>query len=285
LVGSWNQFVTDSTVLQELSPAEVWVYGGVWMPFPFSSRDVLMHCSGMDLLEEAGCYLVTCHSDDVEREPAAKAAIPHAAKSRARVDNLRGTCIKIVPLPPALPGSTLRSHVTMLVHNHPRIPYVPQLLVDFGLHVLSPYVYKQVRRLLHDNFAQPAGQAPYQRRLQQRPRLYQRLRHRTEQMLEGRFSDACAEQRPEEHHVCLSLQDGMQLRRPKSPGTDIAGHRTESFARPCGHATAQTRRPRWLPRLLLVFLYAMALAAALSFALCSSSSSSSSSSMCRLAVA
>lgn len=97
---SWNKFMSESTILSEISPAEVglagawadsalricssprphrmlaaslscrnafplpfparsasviplqvWVYAAVWLPFPFSQRDLVMHCTGVDLLE------------------------------------------------------------------------------------------------------------------------------------------------------------------------------------------------------------------------------------------
>eukprot|EP00873_Tetraselmis_striata_P007111 jgi/Tetstr1/427375/TSEL_017539.t1 len=174
-VKSWNKFMSESTILSEISPAEVWVYAAVWLPFPFSQRDLVMHCTGVDLLEEEGCFVVLCHSPE-DTDPVAAEAIPRGAASRERVRNLPGSCIKLVPLPPTKDGQ-LRCRAVMMVHNDPDMPNVPSFLVNFALNVLSPFVYHKTISVLKDAFCGDGKLAKVlQSRVKSRPELYGAIR-------------------------------------------------------------------------------------------------------------
>jgi len=174
-VKSWNKFMSESTILSEISPAEVWVYAAVWLPFPFSQRDLVMHCTGVDLLEEEGCFVVLCDSPE-DTDPVAAEAIPRGAASRERVRNLPGSCIKLVPLPPTKDGQ-LRCRAVMMVHNDPDMPNVPSFLVNFALNVLSPFVYHKTISVLKDAFCGDGKLAKVlQSRVKSRPELYGAIR-------------------------------------------------------------------------------------------------------------
>jgi len=175
--------MSESAILSDVSPAEVWVYASLWLPFPFSERDVIMHCQGVDLMKEEGCYVVLCDSPS-EMPPATTAQIPKGASGRERVKNCEGSCIKLTPLPPSADGKP-RCHATMLVHNDPNMPHVPAFLVNFALNVLSPFVYKKILTVLRDAFCGSGKLAAvFQKRLQLRSELYDAVREQ--------FSKPCA---------------------------------------------------------------------------------------------
>lgn len=49
LMKTWNKYVTDSRLLHAPTIWESWVYGALWMPFPFPQIDALATGRGYDL--------------------------------------------------------------------------------------------------------------------------------------------------------------------------------------------------------------------------------------------
>lgn len=74
---------------------------------------------------------------------------------------------------------------TALTHINPHIPYVPPVLLNFVLKVMSPVMYQQMVKLLKKSFADPSQALP--QRIQNKPELYELVRQRVAQYVEMYF--------------------------------------------------------------------------------------------------
>jgi hypothetical protein len=179
LTKTWNKFCTDSVILSEPSIFESYVYGSAWMLFPFPQMDTLVHAHGVDLAQEDRSLLIVM-SDPTDM-PANAAELPKAARKRKRASVLPGSCIRLEPLPVG-PDGKHRVKATALTHINPGIPYVPPVLLNFVLKVMSPFMHRQMVKLLKDSFADPKQALP--QRIQHKPELYEWVRQRVVKYLD-----------------------------------------------------------------------------------------------------
>ncbi|KAK9818228.1 hypothetical protein WJX72_009079 [[Myrmecia] bisecta] len=182
LTSTWNRYVLDSTVIHEPSIFESFIYAAAWLPFPFTHQDVLLHARGADCAEEERCLFVMVNDVTESNLPADPAAVPAAAAKRRRAAILPGTCLRLEPLPPG-PDGKARTRGTMLAHVDPQLPFVPAVLVNFVLKVMSPFAYNQMKAVLRDTFAR--ADAPLPMRVKAKPHIYARVMARVAEFIPG----------------------------------------------------------------------------------------------------
>jgi hypothetical protein len=78
-----------------------------------------------------------------------------------------------------------------LIHLDPHIPFIPAFLLNFVLGVLAPYIFNQMRRVLDDSFADPAGEYP--RRIAAQPHLYGLARARMQEYADVLAAEAATQ--------------------------------------------------------------------------------------------
>ena len=152
------------------------------MPWPLTPPELLLHATFLDLLSTEGCYLMTQQSI---KELPEGASLPPADGKRDRLDMAPGSCLKLTPLPPrrGAAGSPAVPQVRseMMIHIDAHKASVPTFVVQFVLKVLSPFIYKQVARLLKKNFHEQGDALP--QRMLARAELYDTIRARVAEHL------------------------------------------------------------------------------------------------------
>lgn len=109
---------------------------------------------GTDLLEEEGCFVITFATPDKVSDAAASR--PPASGKRAAVTMLPGSCMKLTPLPPLVPGGPPRIQSTVLTHVTAGKMYVPDMIITFilkvneGMDQVSCTIAAPAPLLIHD---------------------------------------------------------------------------------------------------------------------------------------
>ena len=60
LVHTWNPAISQMEQLQQLALNELLVYMALWVPWPMSAPEVLLHAVGADLLEQEEAVVLAC---------------------------------------------------------------------------------------------------------------------------------------------------------------------------------------------------------------------------------
>mmetsp|Transcript_50038 Transcript_50038/g.160130 ORF Transcript_50038/g.160130 Transcript_50038/m.160130 type:complete len:124 (+) Transcript_50038:614-985(+) len=107
LVSTWNKFLLGSTILVVLDLLHLVAYVAVWLPWPYKKREVVIKATGMNVLEDHGCMLLSfCSCDNPHPRDR---DFPKNLGETVRCEVLRGSGILLTPLPPSRPGGRART--------------------------------------------------------------------------------------------------------------------------------------------------------------------------------
>jgi hypothetical protein len=195
-----EQFCVDTEILSNPALTQLWVYTGVWLPWPISQRQTVLRARGYDLLSRDGCVVFTLATPKGGKGLAlcARCSRPCPACCRERErETVEGYSEKLghrpgmridtgelpadaAPMPAAaasradidllssggtlhqLTESTVRAR--LLINVNPHMRAVPAWLVSFVLSVMVPWVLSMVIRYMRTTFRDPKSE--YTQRLE-----------------------------------------------------------------------------------------------------------------------
>lgn len=174
VVGSYNTFALDHSVLAEPSIFESIVYAGTYMPFPMKALELILSVKWANLLQTEGVILISLEDagDRLAAVPGC-APLPPKSKTRRRGHILPGSSGIMRPLPPGPEGGA-RTKCTILAHLDTGLNFIPGFVINFVLRILAPFLFGATKRLLVESFANPDGQLL--RRIAAKPELYGMVR-------------------------------------------------------------------------------------------------------------
>jgi len=172
LLKDWNKYAIDPIKFELQNPLECAVYGAQWMMPPFKDFQSLLHTSGYDLSEEHGCLFIAIQNFDprnfVAGDGHENIKLPDKARRRKTIDFHQGSNICLRPVFGENGSSKTEAYLT--VHLDPHIPFVPESLVNFVLHMLAPYLFRQINNILIRIFDDPT--LKYADRIESQPDVY-----------------------------------------------------------------------------------------------------------------
>ncbi|KAK3280440.1 hypothetical protein CYMTET_11720 [Cymbomonas tetramitiformis] len=140
LISSWNTFILDPTILCRTSFTGLMVYLGVWVPWPATSKDVILSARGFDLIDEQGDVVCIFQSED---PPQGAQSVPESAEGRSRVA-LHKSGFKMKPI------SATHTQTSIIFNVDPCMNTPPNWLISFVLSVMSPWIYGKVVNVLKE---------------------------------------------------------------------------------------------------------------------------------------
>ena len=146
LLPYWNKYAMDAIKFNGSRAREAIVYGASWMIPPFKDFQAIMKASGFDVSEEYGSLVITI--DDCE-SLAPTLALPKKASERRIVNFLDGSYIVLKPV---VQNGHECTDAVLSVHLDPHIRGIPSSMVNFVLHIFTPYLFKQMERALGELF-------------------------------------------------------------------------------------------------------------------------------------
>lgn len=171
LLKDWNKYAMDPMKFELERPLECVVYGAQWMMPPFKDFQSLLHTSGYDLSEEHGCLFIAIKNFDrsnfVAGDGHENIKLPDKAQKRKTVDFHRGSNICLRPV---FENKEPMTEASLTVHLDPHIHLVPESLVNFVLHMLAPYLFRQINNTLIRIFEDP--KLKYAARIESQPDVY-----------------------------------------------------------------------------------------------------------------
>ena len=177
LLKSWNKFALDPIKFETETPFECIVYGAQWMIPPFKDMQSTLHARGYDLSDEYGCLMILIQ-DYEQSEEGKPLSLPAKSSKRHTVNFHQGSNIVLRPVFTNNGGKSPKTEAHLTIHVDPHIHGIPASLVNFVLHILAPYLFRQIDSTLKKLFTDTSMQ--FQARIASQPEVYKELENRVE---------------------------------------------------------------------------------------------------------
>jgi len=166
-MATWNPFARDPRVVREEGDLSFTIYTGIWLPWPFTEREIVTRCEIADMVDEHGCYVFKL--EDVEKEE----SFNQSQKKRERISMLPGSGALLYPD---------EDKTRILIVHHvvdPLIIAPPNWLINFVLSMMAPAVHRALQNALFKAYmlTDKSSKSPYAQKLTERD-LYKKMQSR-----------------------------------------------------------------------------------------------------------
>jgi len=149
-----------------------------------------------------------------------------------------GSGLMLEPLPPVEAGGPTRTRATLVGHMEPKM-YMPGWLVKWFLGTVSPYIHRQVAKMLSERFG---PDSEYTKRIQANPDLYAVIEKRVSEFLSTMPEVDTSTSVEEWHKQRQALQDA--LLKEKHEQTQEKFREVVEEAVEAAHAAADSSSPK-----------------------------------------
>lgn len=155
LVKTWNSQLINSDILAEPSGVEMLVYAAIWLPWPMSTRELVIQVVGSEVLDEYGAVAAAIKT--VTELPPGCSPPPHK-DSRQPISLEEGSAFLLQPLPPLEPGGSARCVCTVTCHVDLHMPFVPDFVLNFLMRTFAPFMYEAGKKTLQATLGDPSSE-------------------------------------------------------------------------------------------------------------------------------
>ena len=185
LLDTWNPYAIDPTIVDRESDEEMAVYCAIWLPWPFSPRELCVQIKTADRLHDHGCYFVRIHDAEHENEVPKKSA-GKGKRRRERASIVKGSCALVYPAFSRKEGGELRPKTKVLIccHCNPLVLAPPNWLVNFILRLMAPTIFRHLVKALRNAYGaldDSPRESPYAERVHTK-KMYAKMRDRVEEV-------------------------------------------------------------------------------------------------------
>eukprot|EP00300_Choanocystis_sp_HF-7_P012183 c17783_g1_i3.p1 GENE.c17783_g1_i3~~c17783_g1_i3.p1 ORF type:complete len:269 (+),score=46.26 c17783_g1_i3:27-833(+) len=179
LLPTWHRFVNKAEILNLPELFKVWGFGQVWAPWPLNSRNVcgkavILNLLNKPTLDEEGGIFALIRPLTSEDRAQVDAALEPLMQGGVEL-SLRPSGVLVRPRYRNSESSEPSHYwVDLIMFVDPGIPKgVPNLLLDFFLKVLAPWVVRKIRTMLQEIHTNPDHE--FRQRIAANPEFYETL--------------------------------------------------------------------------------------------------------------